>query len=279
MLEFFRRNQILLTSGGLLFLSLLLVSSNARQRRVDDPVSNLLLEGMRPVQHGLTQAAKALAQVWQRYLALIGLQRENEALRQRILELEQEAVRLAEVEQTNRRLSDLLGFRGTLRGNAVTAQVTGKDPLPWFHSFVISRGVEDGVRKGMAVLSPYGVVGQVQAASAHAARVLLITDHNSGIDAVVQRSRARGIVEGAVTEGCVMKYLKQGEDVQVGDRVVTSGLDGIFPKGVVIGHVTNLSRRSRGLLQAADIEPAVPFDRIEEVLVVDAVATVDEELP
>lgn len=257
--------------------SIILVSINARQRRTADVVSTLLLEGMRPVQNSATQVDEAITRIWHQYIALVGLQRENDALRHRILELEQEAVRLAEVEQTNRRLSDLLGFRGTLRGHAYTAQVTGKDPLPWFQSFVINKGTADGVRKGMAVLSPYGVVGQVQVASPHAARVMLITDHNSGIDAIVQRSRARGIVEGAVSEGCVMKYLRQGEDVRVGDRVVTSGLDGIFPKGIVVGHITNLSRRSRGLLQAADIEPAAPFDRIEEVLIVDASTELDEK--
>lgn len=276
MLEFVRRNQILLTSGALLLASLVLVSVNARERRTADATTALLLEGMRPVQYGVTHLHQAVQRIWHRYLALVGQQRENEALRTRILELEQEAVRLAEVEQTNHRLRDMLGFRRTLHGHTQIAQVTGKDPLPWFHTFTIDKGAADGVRKGMAVLSPHGVVGVVETSSAHAARVLLLTDHNSGIDAVVQRSRARGIVEGAVGEGCVMKYLRQGEDVAVGDRVVTSGLDGVFPKGVVIGSVTRLSGPSRGLMQVAEIEPAVPFDRIEEVLIVDASATVDE---
>ncbi len=279
MLEFLRRNQILLTSGCLLVIALVLASSNARDRYLQEPFNDLLLEGMRPVQSGITNAVHSVTQIWQRYIALVGLQRENEALRQRLLELEQEAVRRAEIEQTNRRLSELLDFRASLRGEARAAEVIGKDPQPWFRSFVINKGEADGIRKGMAVLSAYGVVGQIHTASAHAARVLLITDHNSGIDAVVQRSRARGIVEGAVSEGCVMKYLRQGEDVQVGDRVVTSGLDGIFPKGIVVGRITGLSRRSRGLLQSAVVEPMVPFDRLEEVLVVDSNAELQRESP
>lgn len=275
MLEFLRRNQTLLTSGFLLVLALILVSKSARTRRVDDPFGAVLLESMRPVQSGVTQATSALSGIWRQYFALVGLQRENEALRQRILELEREAVRVGEIEQTNQRLTSLLGFRGTLEGPAIAAQVIGKDPGPLFRSFTINRGKADGVRKGMAVVSPHGVVGQVLTASSHAARVLLITDHNSGIDAVVQRSRARGIVEGALDEGCLMKYIRQGEDVQVGDRVVTSGLDGIFPKGVVIGRIKRLHPRSRGQLMSTDIEPAVPFDLIEEVLVVDASVVVD----
>jgi len=270
MFEFFRRNLTLLTSGVLLVVSLVLVSTNARTRRLDDPIAAALLEGMRPVQSGVTQAASSLTGIWRQYLALVGLQRENEVLRQRILELEREAVRIGEIEQTNRRLTALLGFRDTLQGPAIAAQVIGKDPLPLFRSFTINRGSADGVRKGMAVVSPHGVVGQILSASPHAARVLLLTDHNSGIDAVVQRSRARGIVEGALDDGCLMKYIRQGEDVQIGDRVVTSGLDGIFPKGIVIGRVRYLHPRSRGQLMSTDIEPAVPFDLVEDVLVVDA---------
>lgn len=269
MLEFLRRNQTLLTSGILLALSLILVSSNARTRRFDDPLGAVLLEGMRPVQSGVTSATSAIGDIWQQYFALVGLQRENESLRQRILELERDAVRLGEVEQTNQRFRELLGFRDLLEGPAIAARVIGKD-IKLTRSFTLDRGTSDGLRKGMAVLSPYGVVGQVLRATSNTAQVLLITDHNSGIDAVVQRSRARGIIEGALDQGCLLKYIRQGDDVEVGDRVVTSGLDGIFPKGIVVGHITQLHPRSRGQLLSTDIEPAVPFDLIEEVLVVDA---------
>ena len=275
MLEFVRRNQTLLTSGLLLVLAVILVSSNASKRRPDDPLGSVLLEGMRPVQSGVTQVTSLIGDVWQRYFALVGLQRENETLRHRILELEREAVRLGEVEQTNQRFAELLGFRGELEGPAVAAQVIGKD-TKLVRTFTLNRGEADGIRKGMAVISPYGVVGQILRTSSHAARVLLITDHNSGIDAVVQRSRARGIVEGALAEGALLKYVRQGDDVQVGDRVVTSGLDGIFPKGIVIGRITQLHPRSRGQLLSTDIEPAVPFDLIEEVLVVDSSAQLRE---
>jgi rod shape-determining protein MreC len=269
MLEFLRRNQTLLTSGLLLVLALILVSSNARTRRFDDPLGAALLEGMRPLQSGVTRATSTLGAIWQQYFALVGLQRENEHLRQRILELERDAVRLGEVEQTNQRFRELLGFRDQLEGPAIAARVVGKD-IKLTRSFTLDRGAQDGLRKGMAVLSPYGVVGQILRTSSNTAQVLLITDHNSGIDAVVQRSRARGIIEGALDQGCLLKYIRQGDDVQVGDRVVTSGLDGIFPKGIVVGHITQLHPRSRGQLLSTDVEPAVPFDLVEEVLVVDA---------
>jgi cell shape-determining protein MreC len=97
--------------------------------------------------------------------------------------------------------------------------------------------------------------------------VLLISDHNSGVDAIVQRTRARGIVEGALNRSCSMKYIKRGEEIDVNDVVVTSGLDGIFPKGVLIGRVSGVTRKDFGLFQVADVVPAVEFSRLEEVLV------------
>lgn len=268
MLEFVRRNRVVLTSGSLLLISLLLLSSGSRTRTPIDPLAAVVLEGMRPLQGAVAVGLDAVGQTWRTYVALIGVKQENERLQRRGLELEQQAGRLAEIEQTDKRLGELLSFRSTLEGDLRAAQIIGRDPLPWFGTVTIDKGETDGVRKNMAVLSPFGVVGQTMTTSAHSARVLLITDHNSGVDAVVQRSRARGIVEGALDGGCVMKYLKRGEDVEVGDRVVTSGLDGIFPKGIIIGTVTHLTRGNRGLLQLADVQPSVPLDRIEEVLVV-----------
>src|SRR5262249_41469697 len=111
------------------------------------------------------------------------------------------------------------------------------------------------------------VVGQVFLVSRHAARVLLVSDHNSGVDALVQRTRARGIVQGTVDAGCGLKYVKRTEDVQVGDTVVTSGLDGIFPKGLPIGQVVAVDKRGQGLFQYAEIAPRVDFSQLEEVLV------------
>jgi len=267
MLEFVRRNRVVLTSGSLLLISLLLLSAGSRTRQRIDPIAGVVLEGMRPLQGTVAAGLDAVAQTWRAYVALIGVKQETEHLRQRVVELEQQAVRRAEVEQTDKRLSELLNFRSNIEGAVQAAQIIGRDPLPYFSTVTINKGEADGVQKNMAVLSPFGVVGQTTTIGPHSARVLLITDHNSGVDAVVQRSRARGIVEGALDGRCVMKYLKRAEDVEVGDRVVTSGLDGIFPKGIMVGEVVRVIRGNRGLMQVADVTPSVPLDRIEEVLV------------
>ena len=279
MLGFVRRNRLLLTSGCLLVGSLFLFSVSLRSRPYRDPIAHVLLDGLAPFQNAFTWLRSRTRGVWTGYISLVGIRRDNQQLRERVATLESELVRLSELEQANRRLAELLQFRAAMRGAAYGARVIGRDPLPWFRTLTVDRGERDGVRRGLAVLSPQGVVGQIAEVSRTAARVLLLTDHNSGIDAIVQRSRARGIVQGAREQGCHMNYLRQDEDVAVGDRVVTSGMDGIFPKGVLIGEVVEVTRRHRGLLQAAVIRPSAPLEQIEEVLIVEATAQVQEPPP
>jgi rod shape-determining protein MreC len=227
----------------------------------------LLLDVMAPLQRGGSYVARAVEGVWRDASALFRRRAELDWMQDRITTLEEQTVRLEELESENARLRDLLAFRERLAGEVLAAAVVGRDATGLARTLTIDRGERDGVVKGAAVLAPAGVVGQVFLASAHAARVLLITDHNSGVDAVVQRTRARGIVEGTVSEGCGLKFVKRTEDLQKGDVVVTSGVDGIFPRGLPIGELTGVDKRGQGLFQYATVRPFVDFDRLEDVLV------------
>ena len=273
-MEFVRRNRILLTSGGLLLVSLLLFSVSIRSQSYRDPVGRVLLDALAPFQVVFSAIGRSTGRLWSGYVDLVDAQRDKQRLQERVAGLESELLRLNELERENVRLAELLAFRARLQGTAYGAHVIGRDPGPLSKTLTIDRGERDHVHRGMAVLAPQGVVGQVVEASQTAARVVLLTDHNSGIDALVQRSRARGIVQGDTDGSCNMNYLNRDADVVVGDSVLTSGLDGIFPKGVVIGEVVEVSRRHNGLLQAATVRPSVALDRLEEVLVVDATAQV-----
>jgi rod shape-determining protein MreC len=122
----------------------------------------------------------------------------------------------------------------------------------------------------MAVVTPLGVVGQVVSVTARSAKVLLITDPNSGVDVLVQRTRSRGIVSGSLENGTILKYVKRSEDIQVGDRLITSGLDGIFPKGMMVGTVIKVRKQNLGLFQYIEVMPAVTSARAEEVMAVNA---------
>ncbi|HSD11298.1 MAG TPA: rod shape-determining protein MreC [Candidatus Binatia bacterium] len=267
MLEFLRRNQVLLSSGLFLLLSLALLAVNRGRMRRFDPLGAVFLEVLRPLQSVTTQATGGLGNLWTHYVSLVGMEAENRELRLRLRRLEAERQRDVEIELENRRLARLLDFQGDVPSQVVTARVIGKDASGLFESFVLDRGERNGIKSGMAVVSADGVVGRIAQASPHASRVLLISDHNSGVDAIVQRTRARGIVEGALNRTCSMRYVKRGEEIDVNDVIVTSGLDGIFPKGILIGRVSGVTRKDFGLFQVAEVVPAVDFAKLEEVLV------------
>jgi len=119
----------------------------------------------------------------------------------------------------------------------------------------------------MAVISTAGVVGKLITVSSDASRVLLINDHNSAVDAFDQRSRARGIIAGVVDDGLIMKYVDRTEDVKAGDVIITSGMDGIFPRGLLVGEVVKVSQEGPGLFLNVQVKPAVDFRKLEQVLV------------
>jgi rod shape-determining protein MreC len=266
-LSFLRRNRVFLTSAFGLALAAILVVQTGHTPARSDRLGRFFLEVMAPLQRSAAAVERMVSGSWHGVADLLSARGENVALRARVRLLEQELDRLAEVGLENGRLRALLDFRETLQGDLLTARVVGRDASDVSRTLTIDRGESDGVTRGAAVLAPQGVVGQVFLVSRHAARVLLVSDHNSGIDAFVQRTRARGIVQGTVDAGCALKYVKRTEDVQVGDTLVTSGLDGIFPKGMPIGRVTAIDKRGQGLFQSADVAPRVDFDQLEEVLV------------
>src|SRR5437773_6313431 len=249
------------------------------ERGRSDPLGRFFLEVMAPLQRASTAVTRTVSGTWHGLGDLMHSREENETLRDRVRDLEQQVARLNEAELENARLRHLLDFRETLQGDLLTARVIGRDATGLARTLVIDRGESAGVARGAAALAPAGIVGQVFLVSRHAARVLLVTDHNSGVDALVQRTRARGIVQGTVDAGCVLNYVKRTEDVQVGDTLVTSGLDGIFPKGLPIGRVTTIDKRGQGLFQSAEVTPDLDPERLEEVLVTRGPVTPVEPAP
>lgn len=276
-MEFLRRNRVLVASASLLVCSLLLVSVSVRAER-RDPVGRLLLDALAPFQVVFSWIGRGTGQLWSGYVDVVNARRESDELRVRLAALEGQLSRLAEVERENQRLQTLLGFRAQLPATAYGARVIARDPGPLSTTLTIDRGSRDGVTRGMAVVAPDGVVGRVVEVSHTVSRVALLTDHNSGIDAIVDRTRARGVVQGGSDGDCYMNYLNRDADVKVGDRVLTSGLDGVFPKGMTIGEVVDVGRRHRGLLQSATVHPSAALDQVEEVMLVSP-APVSEEPP
>lgn len=268
MFAFLRRNQILLTSFVCLSVSLYILAAAARGHLRRDPIGPLLIALFRPFQAAAQVTVTKVRDLFEGYSTRNSLLTENERLKGRITELEAERNRLLEAEATNHRLRELLQFRSELPSAAVTAGVIASSASTWFQSFTLNKGSADGLSKGMAVVSPLGVLGQVVSVTSRSAKVLLVTDPYSGVDVIVQRNRARGIVSGSMDNGPIMKYVKRSEDIQEGDRLLTSGLDGVFPKGLLVGTVATVRKKNFGLFQYVTVHLAVNPSWIEEVLVV-----------
>lgn len=265
--SFLWRNRVLLASGALLLLSLHLLSAGVSPGARAAKPSQFLMELLRPVQVLEAALVNDSGSFVHDYFDLVNVRQQNLRLKQRLAELESQTTRLNELEVENRHLSDLLELRDALATKAVAANVIGADAGGLARTLVLSEGARDGLHHDMAVVSTDGVVGKLIAVAPNSSRVLLINDHNSAVDTFDQRSRARGIVAGVVDDGLTMKYVDRSEDVKVGDPVVTSGMDGIFPRGLLVGTIANVSREGPGLFLKVDVKSAVDFTRIEQVLV------------
>lgn len=264
---FLWRHRVVLTSGLLLLLALhLLTAGVAPGARAERP-SLTLLWMLKPVQSVEANVADDANSFFHDYFDLVNVRRENSQLKEQVAALEGQRTRLAELEVENRHLSDLLELRDALAVQAVAAQVIGADATELSRTLIVSEGSRGGLRRDLAVISTDGVVGKLIAVAPNASRVLLINDHNSGLDAFDQRSRARGIVAGLVDGGLTMKYVDRTEDVKPGDAVVTSGMDGIFPRGLLVGQITRVSQEGPGLFLNVDIQPAADFRKLEQVLI------------
>jgi rod shape-determining protein MreC len=173
-----------------------------------------------------------------------------------------------EARLANDRLRRLTDLEKSFPDPVVFAEVIAKDPTSWFKTVVINKGRRHGLKKGMPALAPEGIVGQVMEVSGHYAKVLLIIDRNSAVDALVQRTRVRGILSGAPTAQCHLNYVLLKEAVEIGDTIVTSGMDGVFPKGLRVGRVQSLEARSTEMFHTIGVSPFVDFGKLEELLVV-----------
>ena len=225
-----------------------------------------------------------IGDLWYSYINLIGVREQNEQLTERLRELESEIVNLHEVQSENIRISKILGFVTETNVEGVLARVTGFSPSNWIKTVTINKGTADGVEINLAVVEGSGVVGQVIEVSPHSAKVLLVLDATSGVDALVQENRSRGVVSGGNRNRYIFKYVAHDQEVKVGDRIVTSGVGGIYPNGLLLGVVSEAKRQSGGLFQDIEITPAVDFSKIEEVFVITknqktAVAVAPEKTP
>lgn len=240
------------------------VSSTSPER--GDAVTRLLDQAAKPLQKSLHALNATIRSLQVNYVAIRDLWNENEALKEQVATLEAERNRLLEAKLANDRLAELLEIRTRILRESVAATVINNSASSWFRTITVDKGTSAGIHQGMAVITPRGVVGKVVSVEEHTAKVLLLMDHKSGLDVITQRTRVPGIVSGSVDGEPIVKYMRHNEDVLPGDRLITSGLDGTFPKGLLVGTVVDIADDSAGLFQRVRVALAVDPLVMEEVL-------------
>lgn len=256
---------------GIIFLiavNITVITIFSRHRYASPHPGKISLLLVSPFQDAVTTTLRFVRDVWSQYFYLVSAAKENDDLKRRLSLEIQKNKHSAEVELSNERLRKLLNFQRTVTDRVLAAEVIGKDPSPWSQTVIIDKGGRDGVVKGLPVVLPEGIAGQVIEVSTRHSKVLLIIDPNSAVDALVQRTRSRGLIKGSSGGRCLFQYVLRKHDIRVGDIVVSSGLDGVYPKGIQIGKVTGVVRRNAGIFQEVAVIPNVDFEKLEEVLII-----------
>jgi rod shape-determining protein MreC len=251
-----------------LFVILAVLSLSIKRASILTSVEGVMISLTSPALSGLNSLGGSLGRLWEGYVYLVGVQQENAELKRQLAENAHKEVRYQEALLLARRLEALLDLKKQLALPVTGARVLAYDPSQWSRCVIVDMGTKDGVAVGLPVLSGGGIVGRIVETYAHYAKVMLIVDRNSGADALVQRTRVRGILQGKGGNRCSLEYVPKNADVEVGDLVLASGLGGIFPPGQVFGRVTQVNKTSDGAFQEIIVTPGANLSALEEVLIV-----------
>ena len=259
--------------SGYLFLAvvlghILLISSQVNSRAGVPVLEGVTFGVFAEVQRGASSVVSGVRRVWNNYVSLRDFNVENEQLKRQLAGAQLALQEQRALADRSRSLERLLDLRDRSNLKTVPAEVIAAGASPDFRTLTIDKGQREGVRRDMAVIASSGVVGRIVVPSIRAAKVQLLIDRNAAAGALVERSRAQGVVVGVGDDRRLqMEYVSELADVVVGDVVVTSGIDGIFPKGYVIGRVYTIEKSAAGYKRII-VRPAVDFGGLEEVLVV-----------
>ena len=252
---------------GVILGHVLLISAQVTTRTGVPVLESVTFGIFSEVQRALTSGLSGIRQVWSGYVGLRNLKAENDDLKRQLA-----AIQVAAQEQ--RALADraagfekLLELRDRVKLQTTAAEIIGAAAAPDFRTLTIDKGTRQGLKADMAVIAAAGVVGRLVVPSAGAAKVQLLIDRNAAAGAIVERTRAQGVVVGVGEERLEMQFVSEASDITVGDVVVTSGIDTIYPKGFVVGRVESVEKNGPAFKRIV-VKPAVDFSQLEEVLVV-----------
>jgi rod shape-determining protein MreC len=266
-----KRSRFLL--GGLVLAHLVVISHQVDRPGGTSLLGQTIFAVLSPFQRVVGAGLGAVVATWSGYVDLRHVSRENQDLRSRLAGLEMELQRQQDRVREADRLREIADVKPTLPFETLLAQVIATDGVPWYRTVTLNRGTEDGVTLNAPVISTTGVVGRVMAVGPRAAKVQLLLDHESGLGVRIERSRITAVVSGQagfadhVGDLLAMKFVPVLADVAVGDVVVTSGLDRMFPKGLMVGRVQSV-KTTGGLFKDILVAPSAHFEKLEELMVV-----------
>ncbi len=240
-----------------------------KQFRLDEPslFHKITAEIISPMQQGLTNSKESITSLWENYISIVNTSKENIVLKKEISRLESDLTFMEEMRKENLRLKQLLNYSDELPSERIMAQVVGWDSANEFKVIRLNKGTRHGIKAMSPVITDQGLVGYVYRATENYSDVLTILDQNNRVDIIVERTRTHGIVEGVFNFKCALKYIMRNEPVEVGDKLITAGVGGIYPKGIKVGMITDIARENFGMTLSIEVVPSVDFDKIEEVLV------------
>jgi len=228
----------------------------------------VVMEVISPMQKGISDSHKSLSSLWENYISIVDTSKDNVMLKKKISRLESDLFGMEEIRQENLRLKRLLNYSTEVSEQRVLAQVVGWDSANEFKVIRLNKGKADGIMVMSPVITDQGLVGYIYRVTENYSDVLTILDQNNRVDVLVERTRTHGIVEGVHNFKCALKYVMRNELIEVGDKLITAGVGGVYPKGIKVGMITNIEKENTGMTLAVEVAPSVDFDKLEEVLVI-----------
>lgn len=264
---FLRKYKTIIFIAALLVVALSMIFYNLKYGTDKSFLRKIVLEAIAPVQKALSFSIASVKDDWSRYIFLVGIVDENKKLKKEIEELKAVLISYQESYQEAQRLRKLLSLSDNYKYQFISARVIGREQAALSRVILINKGSSDGLKTGMPVVAPPGLIGRLVDVSWHVSRVLLFIDENSNIDAIVQRNRTQGIISGAGSRGLIFKYISKTQDVKEGDVIVSAGMGGVFPKGMLIGQVIHVDKQDASLFLKINVAPFADFSKLEEILI------------
>jgi len=258
--------------SGYLFLAVMLfhvilISAQVNSRTGVPVLESVTFGVFAQAQRGFSTGILSARRIWGKYVWLRGVQAENADLRRQLETVQVQYQERRALADRARSLEELLALRDRSNLETVAAEIIAASASPDFRTLTIDKGATQGIKSNMAVIASDGVVGRIVVPSRGAAKVQMLIDRNAAAGALIERSRAQGIALGGGDERLRLEYVSETSDVVVGDLVVTSGIDGIYPKGFTIGQVESVEKNGPAYRRIT-VKPAVKFSALESVLVV-----------